>query len=212
MPEQLKLKPALYAEATPAGAYYAASSPVLDPARRMLQFILRDDCDAPVDDQRLCFWATTKDLPTAMQVLYRLQRLGFIRGTQKPRQPPKESLENLLPSLLARLSDVGRTLLADDNGLYVAAAGFHHEAAEEIAALAGDLLTISQRHSLLLKNNLNLSSSAWALTDPTGQAELGFYPLHVNNQAFVLIIGGTPRLQSDDFVTLVQALNRRYGG
>jgi hypothetical protein len=211
MPEQLKLKPDLYAEATPAGAYYAAASPVTDPARRMLQRILRDGHGAPIDDQRLCFWATTNDLQMAMQVLYRLQRLGFIRGSEKPRQPPEGSLENLLPPLLARLSDIGRTLLADDNGFYIAAAGFHHEAAEEVAALAGDLLTISQHHSLLLKNNLNLSSSAWALTDPTGQAELGFYPLHVNDQAFVLIIGGTPNLQSDDFVTLVQTLNRRYG-
>jgi hypothetical protein len=61
-----------------------------------------------------------------------------------------------------------------------------------------------------LKNNLNISSSAWAICDPTGRSELGFYPLHVGQQAFVLIIGGTPHLQGEEFVTMIQALSRRY--
>jgi hypothetical protein len=120
------------------------------------------------------------------------------------------NLESQLPSLLAALSDNGRALLADDNGLYYATAGFHHESAEEIAALAGDIMSLNRRHALLLKNNLNISSLAWSVSNPAGQSELGFFPLHVGQQSFVLVIGGTPRLQDEHFVTLIELLSRRY--
>jgi hypothetical protein len=34
--------------------------------------------------------------------------------------------------------------------------------------------------------------------------------MYVGQQTFVLITGGTPQLQSEDFVVLVEALIRRY--
>ena len=37
-----------------------------------------------------------------------------------------------LPTLLEQLSNSGKALLADENGLYFANANFHHEAAEEL--------------------------------------------------------------------------------
>ncbi len=210
MSERLTLNHSLYAEATPAGAYYAVASPTPDPSRRLLAGILKEGFAAPVSEERLVAWSGAASVDQAMQHVYRLQKLDFIQGTDAPSPPTDVSLEILLPNLIGNLSESGRALLADDNGFYLASSGFLHEAAEEIAALAGDILALSTRHALLLKNNLNIGSSAWAISDPTGRSELAFYPLHVGSQAFILIIGGTPRLQGEEFVTLVQALSRRY--
>ncbi|WP_376767250.1 roadblock/LC7 domain-containing protein [Paludibacterium denitrificans] len=76
---------------------------------------------------------------------------------------PRANLESQLPELLSNLSDTQHALLADDNGLYYATAGFLHESAEEIAALAGDIISLSRRHTLLLKQNLNLTSTSGLL-------------------------------------------------
>ncbi|TCS73489.1 hypothetical protein EDC61_102267 [Sulfuritortus calidifontis] len=210
MSERLSLKEALYAQITAAGAYYAVASPTPDPSRKLLINIMKEGHKGTLNQGRLMAWTGTRSLEQALQLLYRLQQLDFVQGASAPSAPPQDNLETMLPALLGGLSQAGRALLADDNGFYLGSAGFLHEAAEEIAALAGDILSLSQRHARLLKNNLNIGSSAWAIADPSGNAELGFYPLHVGKQSFVLIIGGTPQLQGDGFVTLVQALSRRY--
>ena len=72
-------------------------------------------------------------------MLYRLQRLEFLYGEETPTIVSQDNLESRLPEMLGRLSDTGKALIADDNGLYFATAGFHHESSEEIAALAGEV-------------------------------------------------------------------------
>lgn len=210
MAEKLSLKSSLYAEATPAGAFFAVASPVADGARKLLSHILKEGAHVLLTENRLLKWAETDSLEQALQILYRLQRLEFVQGVSAPRKLPEGNLESMLPSLLAKLSDTGRALLADGDGLYLATAGFHHEAAEEIAALAGDVLALTDRHALLLQRNLNIRSSAWAISDAAGRSELGFYPVYVGQQTFMLILGGTPQLQSEDFAILIEALSRRY--
>lgn len=210
MVEKLSLKTSLYAEATPAGAYYAVASSAEDGARKLLGRILKEGSSAPLTEERLLDWAETDSLGDAMELLFRLQRLEFVQGASVPRALPDGNLETTLPDMLAKLSDTGRALLADGNGLYIACAGFRHEAAEEIAALAGDVLALGDRHALLLRRNLNIRSSVWATCDAAGRSELGFYSVYVGDQTFMLILGGTPRVQSEDFVFLIEALCRRY--
>ncbi|MFA5732666.1 MAG: roadblock/LC7 domain-containing protein, partial [Acidithiobacillus sp.] len=66
------------------------------------------------------------------------------------------------------------------------------------------------RHDRLLKNNLRVNTETWGLIDPAGRSELGFWPLFIGQQHFMLVISGTPRLQDQSFVTLVQDLDTRY--
>jgi len=210
MAEKLSLVSSIFAEATPTGAYYAISNPRMDNARRMLIRILREGYRAPLIPDQLIDWAEADSLDQALQLLFRLQRLEFVQGITTPRSPPTGNLESILPPILEKLSNSGRALLADDNGFYLASVGFRHETAEEIGALAGALLSLNEHHALLLRNHLNLNSSAWAITDPTGRSELGFFPLYVGAQSFVLIIGGLPQFQTHDFLILTEVLIRRY--
>ncbi|CAK0740444.1 conserved hypothetical protein [Gammaproteobacteria bacterium] len=210
MAELLSLNSSLFAEATSSGAYYAVASDNQDNARQLLMRILKDGNRAPLTEEQLFSWSGMDSSKNAIQLLYRLQRLNFVRGTDTPKAIPTENIETTLPGILDKLSETGRALLADDNGFYMACAGFHHEAAEEIAALAGDILSLANRHARLLKNNLNIGSNGWGISDPAGRSELCFYPLYVGKQIFVLIIGGTPRLQREDFVTMIQVLSHRY--
>ena len=200
----------LYGEVTPAGAFYATSSPGQEGNRTVLLRILREGHRAPFSIEAAQRWTRAVNAEEALRSIFRLQRLGLLRGTAHPRQHEDKRLEDALPPLLAQLSDVHKTLLADENGFYLAAAGYTHEAAEELAGLSADLLSLQSRHGRLLKNNLRVHTGAWGLLDPSGRSELGFWPLFIGRQRFMLIVSGSPRLQDPSFVTLIQHLDHRY--
>lgn len=210
--DALLLNGQLYANVSPAGAFYAVSGQEQNASRKLLTSIFRHGAHEPLTEENLMLWSESEDLDSALALLYRLQRLEFIYGTEEPIDFDETNLETRLPVILKKLSDTGRTLLADGDGLYYAGVGFHHESAEEIAALAGDMVSLSERHGLLLKNNLNVSPNAWALCNPAGTSELAFFSLFFNHNIFVLVLGGKPQLQNDHFVELIEILYRRYGG
>lgn len=200
----------VYAEITPAGAFYATSSPDEDVNRSALTQILRDGPNQPFTEDAAVKWTGMSNTESALTTLYRLQKLGMIRGTRQVSVDKAVRLEDILPPLLERLSDQGKTLLADENGFYLSAAGFPHESAEELAGLSADLLSLQDRHSRLLKNNLRLHTESWGMLDPSGRSLLGFWPLFIGKQRFMLVVGGTPRLQDQSFVTMIRELDKRY--
>ncbi len=212
METSLTLQTQLYPKVTPAGAYYAVSGYQPNPSRTLLYSILRLETPKAVTQETLTEWAGTDNYNTALSLLYRLQRLEFLYGEESPTLVAQTDLETRLPEMLGKLSDTGKALLADDNGLYFATAGFHHESAEEVAALAGEVARLSEQHALLIKNNLNINQNSWAICDPSGRSEMAFFPLYFGDNKLILVIGGNPQLQNDNFVELVQVLYRRYGG
>ena len=131
-------------------------------------------------------------MDTALNLLYRLQRLEFLYGSETPPEVP-ELTDDTLANLLPHLSDSHKALLID-------------EAAEEVAILASEAIRLSERHALLIKNNLNIYQNAWGLCDPVGQSELTFFPIYISDAKYILVTGGTPQLHKDTFVLLVRAL------
>ncbi len=209
--DTIQLNDVLYANVSPAGAFYVVSSKEQNTSRTLLSSVLKYGVKEPLTTENLLSWSECSDIETALSLLYRLQRLEFIYGTEKPKEIDTSNLEQRLPGILKQLSDTGKVLLADENGLYYAGVGFDHESAEEISALAGDVVALSERHSSLLKNNLGLNPNDWSVCDPTGQSELAFFSLFFNDNTFVLVTGGKPQLQNDSFVDLVEILYHRYG-
>lgn len=211
METSLSLQTELYPKITPAGAYYAVSGVQPNPSRLLLRGILKEEKSKPIDQQRLMEWSGAENDEAALSLLYRLQRLEFVYGEDTPVSVSDASMEERLPDLLVKLSDTGKALLADDNGLYFATAGFHHESAEEVAALAGEVARLSEQHTLLIRNNLNINQNSWAICDPSGRSEMAFFPFYFGENKLILVIGGNPQLQNDWFVELIQILYKRYG-
>lgn len=211
MDSTLSLQSNLYPKVTPAGAYYAVSGNAQSASRTLLYGLLRADASETISSEKLLAWADTSDINAALNLLYRLQRLEFLYGEESVSTDDVNISDQQLPELLTQLSNAGKALLADENGLYFANAGFHHEAAEEIGVLASEITQVSDKHQLLVKNNLHIHHSAWGICDPSGQSELTFFPLQIGDSKLILVIGGLPDLNKDAFVTLVKVLYRRYG-
>lgn len=201
----------LYITPTPGGAYYGTSWPEQNPSRRLLQQLLKGDISPPLSIGALKEWTGKTDADQALELLYHAQKLGWVEGHKTTQRGPQGSLEEVLPDLLPLLSGNGKALLADSQGVYVSFQGFAHDTAEELSALSRDLATLHERHQRLLTNNLHLSSNAWGLVDAAGNSQIGFWPLYIATQRFVLVIEGMPRLNRAALKSLIWALVKRYG-
>ena len=208
--QQFSLAENVYIHPTPGGAYYAVSSPGSDPSRKLLQSVLLQDHTPELMLEGLRAWCGGKNAEEAMALLHHVQELNWVQGLDQPVRCPDQPLETLLPNLLTPLGAAGKVLLADSQGFYLASTGFAHEVAEELSALSADLASLHERRSGLLMNNLGLGSSAWAVVDSVGNSKIGFWPLYIGKQRFVLVISGIPRLNQPSFVDLIWTLSKRY--
>lgn len=199
-----------YLHPTPAGAYHAASRPASDAARQFIRRLLRTRETPQLTGSGLAQWLGM-DEQQALQFVYRMQNTGLLQGLPVQIEVPAESIEAMLPPLLAQLCDSGQAVLGDKRGLYIGKAGYTHEAAEELAALGADLVALHERHARLLHGNLGLRSDGWGLIGAGGYCDIGFWPLHFGDEVFVLAAGGTPRFNQEAFTTLLWILGVRYG-
>ena len=196
---------------TPAGAYYAASRPERDPARIFLQRLMREQQTPRLSTALVQDWMSLGE-QDALEFIYRLQSSGFIQGLPVQVEVPPDRIESLLPPILSQLSDEGRAILAEKRGLYLATAGFAHEQSEELAALGADLANVQERHAKLLHGNMRLRSDGWGLVNASGYCDIGFWPLYLGTEYFILVVGGMPHFNQEAFTTLIWTLGVRYGG
>ncbi len=195
---------------TPAGAYYAVSADSDDKARWFLLNLLSFPESRLLTEEYLLKITRSKSAQEAMELLYRLQGLGWIQGEAASREAPAGILEEALPAILANLSSSKKVLLVDNQGLFLAAHGFSYELAEELSALSADLSSLYLRHERLLRNNISIASSAWALVDSNGDSQLGVWPLYVGEYQFNLVMTGVPQFNQQAFVDLIWILGKRY--
>ena len=207
---ELTLIDGLYLYPTPAGAYQAVAAPDTDKPRRFLQRLLQQAKTPALTLAQLCQLTDTDDEAKALELLLHCQKLGWVQGVDESLSAPQGALEKLLPDLLSQISEAGKVLLADEQGFYLSCSGFVHETAEELSALSADLATVHKRRTGVLSHNLGIASHAWAIVDAFGCSHIGFWPLFIGGQHFVLVIAGVPHFNHPEFVSLVWALSLRY--
>ena len=206
----LSLNDNLYISITPRGAYYAVQDNNEDITRQLVLNILKLKKSPSLSVETL---SNISELETneTLELLHRMQESGLVSGQNSAESAPEDQLENILPELLASLTDSKKALLAEHSGLYLGVSGFPHEAAEELAAISANLSEVYQRHKGLFQGNLGFKQHAWGLIDAAGNSEVGFWPIFVGDNHFTLIIHGLPQLNNPSFKRLIWLLSRRYG-
>lgn len=196
---------------TPAGAFKALSDTSANLVRNFLVTLLKKQGTARTNDISLGKLAGLSTPLETYEFIKRLQTLGWIQTVQEPYIPPTAPIQSILSTLLPILSRENKILLADTQGFYLHSHGFPHEVAEELSALSAEIANMHARRAGALNRNLGFSSSAWALSDAAGHSQLGFWPLFVGSERFVLVIAGSPAFNQPQFVELAFALHNRFG-
>lgn len=205
-----KLAEDLYIYITPAGCYYAVSAEGTDQVRQFLHTLLGSDKTPKLNIENLQELMGNDNPDKCISLLQKCQTLGWVQGIKVQREAPADSMEELLPELLSKISEEGKVLLADDQGFYLACNGYPHEVAEEISALSAELNVIHERRAGLLVKNMGLNSHAWAVVNASGNSQLGFWPLFIGKTQFVIAMSGIPHFKQTEFVSLIWLLSVRY--
>lgn len=200
----------LYLYPTPAGAYYAVSSLETDKPRQFLRKLLQQPQTLALNLENLQDLMGHEEPEKCLELLHHCQKLRWVQGLKEVLEYPTGALEDILPGLLSKISENGKVLLAERQGFYLATHGFPHEVAEELSALSAEIATVHDRRAGLLVNNMGLMSQAWSIVDVFGNSEVGFWPLFISNNRFVVAIYGIPHFNQPEFVSLVWALSIRY--
>lgn len=207
---QYTLADNLYLYSTPAGAYYAVASTKTDKPSQFLRLLLQEPKTPALTLDTLRRLMGIKNEDQCLELLQHCQHLGWVQGVNEPIAAPDGSLEEILPNLLAAISLKGKVLLADNQGFYLSTNGFPHEVAEELSALSAEIAVVHERRSGVLLNNMGISSNAWSIVDAAGNSKIGFWPIYLGSNRFVLVISGIPYFNRPELVTLIWALSIRY--
>lgn len=202
------LNPGLYLVPTPAGAFHVVTDPSAGPAEHLIRSVLRSPKPVQVTDEDVAGWTGVRVAGDAIEVVARAQEAGWIEGWAEPPAVPDTPLGDVLPGLLAPLSETGHAALVDDQGFGLASVGFSSEDETALSAVSAEIARFQKRRGAT--EVLGGSAEGWAVVDRHGAGAISFYPLATGTQQFVLIVGGMPRLNQPSFVTLVWALFMRY--
>ncbi|MDD5271374.1 MAG: hypothetical protein PHU14_01520 [Methylovulum sp.] len=194
MSGEYSLTEGLYLYPTPAGAYYAVASMETDKPRQFLRKLLQQPQTPALTLENLQRLMNHDDSEKCLALLHHCQKLRWVQGLEEPLEYPTGALENILSGLLSKLSENGKVLLAEKQGFYLATHGFPHEVAEELSALSAEIATVHDRRAGLLINNMGIMSHAWSIVDVFGNSEVGFWPLFISNNRFVVAVYGIPHL------------------
>ena len=200
---------AQYIYPSPAGAYSAGTGKHSDgeQGQQLLLRLMAQD-NAPEESPQTV--AALFQLPEqeAMAQYQKLHRLRILQTLPEPFQAENQALEVNLPILLAQLSDNQQSLIADDQGFYLASNALDPGKAEQLAGFTVEFSQLRDRYQDLLIGD---EKSAWAFGGARDYNNFGFWELLVGSNRLFLVIGGRPNLNQQAMVELVWHIVHRYG-
>ncbi len=138
-------------------------------------------------------------------------KINLIQAVTKELVIHENHLEKNLKIFIQSLSIKEKALLSDSQGFCIVSHGFTDDVSDEISALSVEINILHQRRAADLCKKLGINSDAWSINDISGKSCLGFWPLNIGEEVFVLAIEGKPNLHNPAMVPLIWMLYTRYG-
>ena len=210
------MKNVKYLVPTPKGAYYLTQDSVESWQKEVLKNLFSLPCSPQVNNQSLqelfnIHIRTKEDQILLHNKVSEFQKLKYLKIVDNPIEAPTENFENNLNHLFKELLKDNKIILSDSHGFCIANNGFPAEMGDEISVLSADIAIMHKRRAIEINKKLGLRSQAWSIVDETGTSCLGFWPLIINQETFVITIEGIPFFDKPSIVSLVWILYLHYG-
>lgn len=193
---------------TPAGAYYFAQEKSSCWKREALKKLFSKPETPELTNESLTELFGSDNIEDRLKEFEALKLIQIV--TQKVKVPEGDLVENL-SNLISVFSKKDKVLLSDSQGFCITNIGFPDNMIEEISVLSADIAIMHKRRALEINKNLGLTSQAWSIVDASGNSCLGFWPINIEDEVFVLAIEGVPFFNQPAIITLVWMLYLRYG-
>jgi len=196
---------------TPAGAYFLAQDNSESWQKNVLKKMFSHKKSLELSSSNLEIVFNTKNSENLSYKIEQCQKQHLIQTVNTEVSAPSGDFENTLNNIISNFSNKEKALLCDSQGLCIANNGFPIEMLEEISVLSADIAIMHKRRAININEKLGLNSQAWSIVDASGNSCLGFWPLNINNEVFVLVVEGVPFFNQPEMVNLIWALYLRYG-
>ncbi|HHH50517.1 MAG TPA: hypothetical protein ENK52_06030 [Saprospiraceae bacterium] len=200
-----------YIMPTPGGAYYLVQDGSDNWRKNVLKCLFSAKKSLPLNHETLSKIFETGNKENLQYKIEKCKQLKLIQVIDEEVSAPAGQLEESLNQFIAKFSQIGHVLLSDSQGFCITNHGFPHEMSEEISVLSADIAIMHKRRAVNINKKLSLNSQAWSIVDASGNSCLGFWPININNEVFVLTIEGVPFFNQAAMVSLVWTLYLRYG-
>ncbi len=179
--------------------------------KKVLQNLFSSDKSPKLDLTNLEEIFNTTDSENLKYKIEQCKQHHLIQVIDKETKAPDGNFEDILYDIISNFSNQEKVLLCDSQGLCIANNGFPVEMQEELSVLSADIAIMHKRRAQNINKKLGLNSQAWSIVDASGNSCLGFWPLNINKEVFVLVIKGVPFFNQPEMINLIWALYLRYG-
>ena len=199
----------MYLIPTPAGTHYAVGSSRDDPQRTLLLSLLHDTSNQQSTLDHLVEISGIADRKNVGQMMFKLQRVGWLTNEDEPIMVDQEPIQSALESQLALLAVGDQAVLSDETGLRIAHTGFQNEVADRLSILGAELLA-NANPGRINPGRDSEEDDYWQVSGRWGNISATFVRICVGRYRFMLSAGDKPQLDSMAFTRLVALLVRRY--
>ena len=200
-----------YLMPTPGGSYYFVQDSEKTEHREVIRRLVNYSSSLELSEKNLMEIFNVKSSESLKDKLKEFENLKLIQVVDNQFHVQVGNIEEDLVNIIKFFSKNGKALLSDSQGFCVANNGFPSEMSDEISVLSADIAMMHKRRALGINSRLGLNSQAWSIVDASGNSRLGFWPLNIEDEVFVLAVEGVPSFNRPEFVELVWMLYLRYG-
>lgn len=196
---------------TPGGIYYLVQDQTSSWQKTVLKNLLSHKKSPALNTKNLLKLFETDDETQLKEKIDECEKLKLIQIIDTETIAPHDSLEKDLYNILHVFSNKQKVLLSDSQGFCISNHGFPSEISDELSVLSADIAIMHKRRAIGINKKIGFNSQAWSIVDASGNSKLGFWPLNIEDEVFVLAIEGVPFFNRPEFITLVWMLYLRYG-
>ena len=195
---------------TYSGLVFAISSSDYVSQRLQLLKLLSSSGCGPVSVDKISNCLGMAD-DTVEQVVENLLAKDFLQLDEMSELSGQNTINDLggFQLLLETLSINGKAILADAHGLLIASSGYSKSDSEYIASIATNLVAISEQAKLRVKNPID--KNLWNTGLSWGTFRALCVSIFIGTHQYILVVGGLPNLEGDEFLDVIGFLVRRYG-
>ncbi len=135
---------------------------------------------------------------------------GALQLSEEPAVCPKAPMQEVLPTMLSQLSDAGRAVLVDANGLCIASTGIDSERIAALSALASKLMGALYHAGDDVFHLLNIEYGVTCLYDVMKKNLFTFIPLNLHPNRLIMVSEGQITFSSAIFRDFIWVLWMRY--
>ncbi len=196
---------------TPGGAYYLVQDGSTNWRKDILKKMFSQKKSLPLNHETLSHLFGTTNKENLQYKIEQCKNEKLIQVINEEKSAPSGQLEQGLNTFIQDFSQIGHVLLSDSQGFCIINHGFPDDMSEEISVLSADIAIMHKRRAININKKLKLNSQAWSIVDASGNSCLGFWPINIDNEVFVLTVEGVPFFNQAAMVSLVWMLHLRYG-